>query len=265
LFLTTSIAGRARKEREILYEGGVCLLEKAQGRVLGITSCFVYEMQFSTYHDPGSLAVEVSFIIELEYEYLDSAEACIKKVKKLSCQKRLYPGFHNLSVPGSPSGNDRLFIIPIIKDMAYRYEIAGDGMGVNLTIGASMEYIATDKYYTNAFECEKEQPESGIGTESISWKAVYNQIGLDDAITCLENMIRLLRIRRLFREQDEIHSLLFEGSESEMMEENRKLTELKKSLEDEIQTCRMTIAKLNSELRDREDIIGKLLLILDRE
>jgi len=263
LFLSTSIAGRARKEREILYEGEVCLLEKAQGRVLGITSCFVYEMRFSTYHVSDSLALEASFIIELEYEHLDSDGACIKKVKKLSCQKRLFPGFHDLSVPGLLSKNDRLFIIPIIKDMAYRYSITGDGTGVNLTISASTEYIATDKYYSNIFECSKELPEPGTGTESINWQAVFGQIGLDDAMTCLENLVRLIRIKRLFQAKDERQPVSNDSSVSEIREENRKLRELNRSLEEGIQTCRTTIAKLKSELREKEDIISKLLLILN--
>ena len=49
-----------------------------------------------------------------------------------------------------------------------------------------------------------------------------------------------------------------------MKDENCSLKKFNKALEDEIQTCKKTIAHLKSELREREEIISKLLLLLDK-
>jgi len=262
LFLVTSISGRTRKEREVLYDGEVCLLEKNQGRVLGITSCFVYEAQFRTVRALESLALDATFIVELEYEYLDNAGERNKGIKKLSCQRRFYPGFKDLS--GTLSGNDRLYVVPIIKDMAYRYSITGDGAGISLIISASVEYIATDNFYSNIFECGMEQPEPESNIESINWQTVLGNIGTEEAMACLENLVRMLKLKTLFGERDEVHEVQYAPGPG-MTEENRRLMEVNRNLEDDIRACRNTIARLRSELREKEDIIGKLLVILEKE
>jgi hypothetical protein len=262
LFLTTSIAGRTKIEREVLYDEEVCLLEKDQGRVLGITSCFVYEVSFKTNYASDSIMLEAAFIVELIFEHLDNAGECINKIKKLSCKKRLSPDFHELLK--WPSKNENLLVVPVINDLAYRYVITEDGTGINLTLSASIEYFATFSYYSNIIECGKEQPETGDKIESVNWRTVINSIGLDDALTCIDHLVKLIKISRLFGNQENTLPIQFEASESKVKDKNCSLKKFNKAQEYEIQTCKKTIAHLKSELREREEIISKLLLLLDK-
>lgn len=256
MFLSTSIAGRTGKKREILYDGEVCLLEK-EGRVLSVTSCFVYEMRFNTLYASDSVMLEAGFIVELAYEYQDREGSTLSGLKKLSCLQRFYPGFGNLS--GMHPGHGRMFIVPLIEDMSYRYSITGDGMGIRLTISAAIEFIAASAYYSNIFECGKEQPEPGTTTGSINWQSVFDNTRLEDVLACLESLVRLIKIRALFREQ--------EGTgepQSLIMKEDPGLRAQNQTLEEGLQSCRMTIAHLQSELRERDEIITGLLALLDK-
>ena len=76
-------------EREVLYDEEVCLLEKDQGRVLGITSCFVYEVSFKTNYASDSIMLEAAFIVELIFEHLDNAGECINKIKSCPVKKTI--------------------------------------------------------------------------------------------------------------------------------------------------------------------------------
>lgn len=261
MLLIDGIAGRAKNDREILYDGEVCLLEENRGRVLGVTSCYVYELQFRTYRPSDPINLEVNFLAELVFEYLDEGGARASRIKKLSCRKILHPGLGALSE--KIKENDKLFLIPVARDMTYRYSLAASGKGIRLTICASMEYFATASYYTSIFECAREQPEPGMEHENINWRMVYDHVRFDDALACLEHMIRLIKINRIFgddekgiREQD--------GTREREMVENRKLTELNMSLREEVAELRATAARLRSELKEKEEIISKLLALLDK-
>lgn len=261
MFLTTSLAGKAQKEREILYDGEVCLLEDKPGRVLGITSCFIYEMRFKNRHVADSILLEAEFIAELAYEYLDSDGAKLKNIKKLSCHQRLFPVIQGLS--GTFSGQESLFITPVVRSAAYRYEITGDGTAIHLILSAAIEYLATNAYYSNILECGEEEPAPARPIECLNWQSVLDSIRPDDALACLENLIRLLKLSTKFREQEKAPASSTSAA-SGMEEELERLRELNQSLENGLHACRTTIAHLRSELREREEIISKLLLLLDK-
>jgi len=261
LFLTTSIAGRAEKEREILYDGEVRLMEGRQGRVLDITSCYVYELHFKNVPASDALLVEADFIVELAYEYQDAAGARLQHIRKLSCHQRLHPDIRGLAA--RPSEAEQLYVTPVVRGMAYRYMITGDGFGIRLIISASIEYLATFGYYANIHACGKEQPEPGP-IECINWQTVFDNIGFEDARACLENLIRLIKTRALFGNQNKTPYPSGEGMIPDMAGENRRLREQNQSLEERIRSSRMTIAQLQSQLREREEIISKLLVLLDK-
>jgi len=264
LLLISGIAGRSGEKREILYNDEVRLLEENQGRVLGVTSCYLYEMQFKTYGRFESVMLEVRFLTELEYEFLDENGICQRKIKKLSCRKYLYPVMNGIS--GNAGENGSLFLIPVIKDTAYRYSITGDGIGIRLTVSASVEYFATVSYYSNIYECGKEQPEPETVPGTAGWQTVYDNIRFDDILACLENFIRLLKIKGLFGGCENVWQEAYDESrtESEMKEENARFRDNVKSMEDEIKGLKMTIAGLRSELRERDYIINGLLELLDK-
>jgi len=262
LFLTTSIAGRAKKEREILYDGEVRLFEGKQGRVQGITSCFVYELRFRNAQESGSMFVDAEFIVELAYHYQDASGGNMKNIKKFSCHQRLYPNIPGLS--DKPSDAGQLFVTPMVRDVAYRYERTGDGLGIHLIISASLEYIATFGYYSSIYECGTEQPEPGHSVECINWQSVFDHIEFEDALACLESLIRLIKIQRLFGEQGKTCHTAGATRSSETDERSRRLKEHIKTLEERVNSCRMNIAHLQSQLREREEIISKLLVLLDK-
>lgn len=261
MFLTTSIAGRVKKEREILYDGEVRLLEGKQGRVLDVATCFAYELRFRSAQASGSMFVDADFILELAYEYLDASGRNMKNIKKFSCHQRLYPDFQGLS---GISEDGQLSVTPMVRDVAYRYEKTGDGLGIHLIVSASLEYIATYGYYSNIHECGKEQPEPEYNVECINWQSVLDQIGFEDALVCLESMIRLLKIQRLFRDQDKTRSTDGTTYSSEKGEQLYRLQEHIKSLEERVNSYRLSVAHLQAQLRERDEIISKLLMLLDK-
>jgi hypothetical protein len=162
LSISPNILKEAALDNAMLYDGVVNIFKDSNNRLMAITNCFIYELQYAFVSHSGSL--NISFFIELNYDYQSGMGPVQKGSRKLSVSRS-----SDLGIPIGEAGLPaRYHFLPVVSSPLYEYTLSDDGKSLFLKIFADIRAYFTEHFFTSLHRCKQRSPSEmdGIPDES---------------------------------------------------------------------------------------------------
>ena len=267
IFLVESIVGKIKYEHEILYDDDIRLFDNESLKLIAIESCYIYEISYQSKQVNDRCELDVNFNIELEYSFQD----CHKKVPTNSIWKK-YSNKKSFIIEKSEfpeiikENMCHILIVSAIQVPQFTHTILNRNGAIHLKLVATLEGYFTNSYHSNILECQKLLSEADQLAEPINWQSIVENLNISDILTLFESFFKLIRIFFGTSQQESPTDKTSNKKLVDNLEQNNeRLLQANQILKAELQTAMDTKNGYQGVINERNEIIDKLLQLLDKK